>query len=136
MFSAPTPVESSGQILANLLEQMEPKEKTRFDRQLEAEHQKPIAIGRGHLELQALPIGLLDPVLMRQYRKKKTHSLANARGLTGAEVTALELKYREALARKRDVARPEDSGGMMTVYYCSAPPQCLLGSPKVVHLSH
>ena len=45
MYIAPTPVESSGQILANLREQIEPEEKARFDRQLEAEHQKLIAIG-------------------------------------------------------------------------------------------
>jgi len=109
MYSAPTPVKSNGQVLANLREQMEPEEKARFDRQLEAEHQKLIAIDRGHLELQALPIGLPDPVPIRQYRKKKTHGLADARGLTGAEITALELKNREALARKRDVAPPEDS---------------------------
>ena len=83
MYTAPTPVESSGQILANLREQMEPEEKARFDRQLEAEHQKLIAIGQEHLELQALPISLPDPAPKRQYRKKKTHGLANARGLTG-----------------------------------------------------
>jgi hypothetical protein len=35
MYSVPTPVESGGQILANLREQMEPEEKTRFDRQVE-----------------------------------------------------------------------------------------------------
>jgi hypothetical protein len=49
---------------------MEPDERARFDRQLEAEHQKLIAIGQEHLELQALLIGLPDPVPMRQYRKK------------------------------------------------------------------
>jgi hypothetical protein len=43
---------------------MEPEEKARFDRQLEAKHQKLIAIGRGHLELQPLPISLPDLVLM------------------------------------------------------------------------
>jgi hypothetical protein len=109
VYSAPTPVESSGQILTNLREQMEPKEKARFDRQLEAEHQKLIAISRGHLELQVLLIGLPDPVLMRQYRKKKTHGLSDARGLTGAEIATLELKNCEALARKKDVTTPEDS---------------------------
>jgi hypothetical protein len=109
MYSAPTTVESSGQILANLHEQVEPEEKARFDRQLEAEHQKLIAIGRGHLELQALPIGLPDPAPMRQYRKKKTHGLADARGHTGAEIAALELKNCEALARKKDIATPENS---------------------------
>jgi hypothetical protein len=42
-----------------------------------------------------------------QFRKKKTHGLANARGLTGAEVAALELKAREGLARARAVITPE-----------------------------
>jgi hypothetical protein len=42
-----------------------------------------------------------------QFRKKKTHGLANARGLTGAEVAALELKAREELARVRAAVTPE-----------------------------
>ena len=46
---------------------------------------------------------------MRQYRKKKTRGLAGARELTGAEIAVLELKNREALAWKRDIATPEDS---------------------------
>jgi hypothetical protein len=44
---------------------MEPEEKARFDRQLETEHQKLIAIGREHLELQALSVSLPDPVPVR-----------------------------------------------------------------------
>ena len=102
-------MDPSGHILANLREQMEPEEKARFDHQLEAEHQKLIAIGRGHLELQALPVSLPDPAPMRRYRKKKTHGLADARDLNGAETVASELKNREKLARKRDMATPEDS---------------------------
>jgi hypothetical protein len=54
-----------------------------------------------------LPIGLPDLVLVRQYRKKKTHGLADARGLTRAEITALELKARETLARKRNIVTPD-----------------------------
>jgi hypothetical protein len=135
VYSAPTPVESSGQILANLREQMEPEGKARFDRQLEAEYQKLIVIGRGHLELQASPIGLPDLAPMRQYRKRKNHGLADARGLTGTEIAALELKNRGALVRKRDIATPEDSeedDGLLLF----GTPQGLLESPKVVHLSH
>jgi hypothetical protein len=86
---------------------MEPEEKTRFDRQVEAEHQKLIAIGREHLQLQALPIGLPDAVPVRKFRKKKTHGVADARGLTGTEIAALDLKKREALARNRAVVTPE-----------------------------
>ena len=55
-----------------------------------------------------MPIGLPDPALMQQYRKKKTHGLADARGLTGTEIAALELKNREALVRKRNIATPKD----------------------------
>ena len=40
-------------------------------------------------------------------RKKKTHGLANARGLTGAKVGALELKACEELARTRAAVTPE-----------------------------
>ena len=55
--------------------------KARFDRQVEAEQQKLIAIAQDHIELQALPIGNQDAVPKPQFRKKKTHGLANARGL-------------------------------------------------------
>jgi hypothetical protein len=48
-----------------------------------------------------------DAVPKPQFRKKKTHGLANARGLTGAEVAALELKTREELARTRAAVTPE-----------------------------
>jgi hypothetical protein len=41
---------------------MEPEEKARFDRQVEAEQQKLIAIAQDHIELQALPIGNPDAV--------------------------------------------------------------------------
>ena len=98
---------STGQLLAELREQMEPEEKARFDRQVEAEQQKLIAIAQDHIELQALPIGNPDAVPKPQFRKKKTHGLANARGLTGAEVAALELKTREELARTRAAVTPE-----------------------------
>ena len=70
--------------------QMEAEEKARFDRQVEAEHQKLIAIGQQHVQLPAFPIGLPDAIPTPQFRKKKTHGLADARGLFGAEITALE----------------------------------------------
>jgi hypothetical protein len=98
---------STEQLLAELREQMEPEEKARFDRQVEAEQQKLIFIAQDHIELQALPIGNPDAVPKPQFRKKKTHGLANARGLTGAEVAALELKAREELARARAAVTPE-----------------------------
>jgi hypothetical protein len=46
----------------NLREQMEPEGKTRFDRQIESEYQKLIAISHEHLQLQAFPISLPDAV--------------------------------------------------------------------------
>ena len=104
--SEPAAAQPSAQVIINLREQMEPEEKTRFDRQVEAEHQKLIAIGYKHLQLQAFPIGLPDAVPMRQFRKKKTHGLADARGLTGTEIAALNLKAREALARNKAVVTP------------------------------
>lgn len=97
----------------DLREQMEPEEKARFDRQIEAEQQKLLAIGRTHLELQALPIGNPDPVPKPQFRKKKTHGVADARGLSGAEIAGLDLKAREALARKEKTTvtpNTEDEG--------------------------
>jgi hypothetical protein len=42
-----------------------------------------------------------------QFRKKKTHGLADARGLTGTETAALDLKAREALARSKAVVTPK-----------------------------
>ena len=92
-----------------LREQMEPEEKARFDRQIEAEQQKLLAIGRTHLELQALPIGNPDPMPKPRFRKKKTHGVADARGLSGAEIAGLDLKAREALARKERTAGTPDT---------------------------
>ena len=55
-----------------------------------------------------MSIGLSDPALMRQYRKKKTHGLTGARGFTEAEIAALKLKNRKTLVRKRNIVTPED----------------------------
>jgi hypothetical protein len=91
----------------DLRDQMGVEEKPRFDRQVETEHQKLIAIGQGHLHLQVLPIRVPDAVPKAIYKKKKkkkkTHGLTNARGLVSAEIAVLELKKREALARKSRV---------------------------------
>jgi hypothetical protein len=62
----------------DLREQMEPEEKARFDHQIEAEQQMLLAVGRTHPELQALPIGNPNPVPKPQFRKKKTHGVADA----------------------------------------------------------
>jgi hypothetical protein len=39
-----------------------------------------------------------------QFRKKKTHDVANACGLSEAKITELNLKTRETLARKEKTA--------------------------------
>jgi len=39
-----------------------------------------------------------------QFRKRKTHGVADARGLRGGEIAGLDLKAREALARKEKTA--------------------------------
>jgi hypothetical protein len=101
VYTEPAKIVPSGQVIMTLREQMEPEELARFDRQVEGEHQKLIAIGRQHLELQAFPIRNPDPLPQPRFRKKKAHGLANARGLSGAEIAALQLKEREELARKR-----------------------------------
>jgi hypothetical protein len=44
---------------------------------------------------------------MRQFRKKKTHGLTDARGLTRIETAALDLKAREVLVRNKAVITPE-----------------------------
>jgi hypothetical protein len=49
---------------------------------------------------------LADAVPRPQFRKKKTHGLADARGLGGTKIAANTLKEREALARMRDVIIP------------------------------
>jgi hypothetical protein len=90
-----------------LCKQIKPEEKMYFNRQIKAEYQKLIAIRQGHLGLQAFPIGLPDAMLTQQFRKKKIHGLTDARGLTGAELAAVELKKREALARAKRVATPD-----------------------------
>ena len=64
------------------------------------------------MELQALPIGNPDAIPKRQFRKKKTHGFANARGLSGAEIAALDLRTRETrntrVRRERTAVTPSD----------------------------
>lgn len=43
-------------------------------------------------------------------KAKKTHGLAKARGLTGAEIAVSELKKRETLARKSSIVTPRLEG--------------------------
>jgi hypothetical protein len=44
-----------------------------------------------------------------QFRKKKTHDVTDARCLSGAEITGLDLKAREALARKERITLIPDT---------------------------
>lgn len=134
-YSEPARVQaqSTGQTIMDLREQMGPEEKARYDRQIEAEQQKLFAIGRAHVELQAFPIGNPDPVPKPQFRKKKTHGVADARGLSGAEIAGRDLKAREALARKDRTAVTPDTGDE-GVLVPESPPR-RTGSRRVVHLS-
>jgi hypothetical protein len=110
----------------DLRDQMRVEEKPRFDCQVETEHQKLIAIGQGHLHLQVLPIRVPDAVPKAIYKKKKkTHGLTNARGLVSAKIAVLELKKREALARKSRVRpRPfEDDDDDEGIQVYDTPPR-------------
>ena len=64
------------------------------------------------MELQTLPIGFPNAILKRQFRKKKTHSLTNARGLNGAEIATLNLRTRETrntrVRKERTTVTPSD----------------------------
>jgi hypothetical protein len=96
---------ATGQQIMELRDQMKPEEKARYTRQIEEDQQKLLKIGQQHLKLQQLPIGNPSPIPKRQYKKKKTHGLADARGLTGAEIANKALKEREAEARRQATAQ-------------------------------
>ena len=67
---------------------------------------------------RAILVALLRP----QYQKKNPHGLADARGLTGAEIAALELKTREVLAQKKNLVTldtPEEEDDDLTVRHAS-----------------
>jgi hypothetical protein len=101
---------------------MEPEERSRFDAQVEAQQQKLIDIARLHVELQAFPISNPDPVPKPKFRKKK--SGVDARGLSGFEVAALELKARERLARKEAIVVSDTrEGGDEGILVPGTPPR-------------
>ena len=52
--------------------------------------------------LAQLPIGILDAVPKRVWRKKKTHGLADAAGLTSAEITHRDLGAKEKTERAQN----------------------------------
>jgi hypothetical protein len=75
-----------------------------------------IEIGRQAIALQAIPIGNPDAVPKRQFQKKKIHGKANARGLSGAEIAAKELKARKARqAREDSNDNKDDEDGMIVL---------------------
>jgi hypothetical protein len=102
---------STSQQIMELRDQMKPEEKARYTRQIEEDQQKLLKIGQQHLKLQQLPIGNPSRVPKRQYKKKKIHGLADARGLTGAEIADKALKEREAKARRQATAQATHIGG-------------------------
>jgi hypothetical protein len=90
------------------------EEGARFDTLLAVERQKLLQIGRQTVALQAFPISNPDAIPKRQFQKKKTHGKANARGLSGAEITGKELKAREAREAISVRERiPEDDGQVL-----------------------
>jgi hypothetical protein len=101
--------------------QLRGEEQTRFDRQLKASHDQLAEIGRRHLAMQKLPIGLPDPIPKRKYVvQAKTHGRANARGLTGPELAdrALAAKEKAEQASKKGKTRaatPEDNDGVRLI---------------------
>jgi hypothetical protein len=120
---------STAQQIMESRDQMKPEEKAQYTRQIEEDQQKLLKIGQQHLKLQQLPIGNPSPVPKRQY-KKKTHGLADARGLTGAEIASKALKEREAEARRQATAQAiathiggDDEGIIVTVP--DTPPRAL-----------
>jgi hypothetical protein len=82
-----TLVKSNGQILVSLCKQKEPEEKTRIDRHLETEYQKLITISRRHLELQALPIALPDPVQYGNTERRRPTASLTREGLLGPRLS-------------------------------------------------
>jgi hypothetical protein len=120
---------STGQQIMELRDQMKPEEKARYTRQIDEDQQKLLKIGQQHLKLQQLPIGNPSRVPKRQYKKKKIHGLADARGLTGAEIADKALKEREAKARRQATAQAiathigGDDEGIVTVP--DTPPRAL-----------
>lgn len=103
--------EALGLEIEMLYAQLQPEERARYTRQIEAEQQKLVLAGKQHLQLQALPIGNPDPLPNQVWKKKKTHDRADARALTGAEINEREHAAREAelagkVARKAAGATP------------------------------
>src|SRR5436853_2501456 len=88
-------IETLGQEIDDICEQLHPEERAHFRRQREAEHLKLLTAGRQYLELQALPIGNPDPIPKKVLLKKKTHGKADARALTGAEIAEREHQARD-----------------------------------------
>ena len=70
--------------------QLGPKKQYYYTHQIDIKHQKLLTISRHHLKLQAFSINNPNPLLKQQYRKKKNHSRANVRALTGAEINKRE----------------------------------------------
>ena len=66
------------------------KEKARFKRQRKIKYLKLLIINRQYLELQALPISNLNPILKKILRKKNIYNKADTRALIRIEIIERE----------------------------------------------
>lgn len=79
-----------------------------------------MAAGEHHLKLQAIPIGKLDTLPKRLWKKKKDHSKGDARVLTGAGIAEKQHHEREAAYNKAIIAK--DAGiTLRVVLYLESP---------------
>ena|SRR5436305_11257043 len=83
-YARTTAPEISSQRVVDLLAQMKPAERARYERQIQRTNEQLVEIGQRHLQLQALPIGNPDPVPKRHCVKKK--ALGKADALTAAKL--------------------------------------------------
>jgi hypothetical protein len=97
----PPAISNASAEIAALREQLGQEERSRYDAQLERGYQQLAGLARGHLQLQALPIGMPDPVPKPIGRRKKIHGTSE-RLETGAEAARRQQLAAERAARKAE----------------------------------
>ena len=115
-----------------LREQMPPERQARFDDQiLRTQHQLD-AIAQGHQQLALLPIGMADEIPKKVWKQKSSHGKANARALTGAELSEQAQKKHEkelAEARAGKVRAVENANSVPMSEQVPVPPRGSSNSP-------
>jgi hypothetical protein len=112
--------------VASILDKLNSKEAARFEQQILIINDAFIKLGRRRIKIQLLPLGKPDSALKRRYIKKKTYGKADARGLTGAELTdrAFVIKEREKRAAKQvKTTTPDYSDGEGLLLIPDTPPR-------------